>query len=70
MLHSLVLTLAWILGNCGLSYAYNSCRGNKQTLVIPDDYDKDVPDSFQTENITQVGINYRIQRLRGVNEER
>ena len=74
-----LLTVSWILGNCGLSFAshdshdhmvYDSCRGNKQSIVIPEDYDKDMPDTFLAENITQVQFDYRIQRLRGVNEER
>ena len=70
MLLSLLLNFTWILGNCGLSFAYDSCRGNKQTLEIPEDYDKDVPESLQTEYPTEVQFDYRIQRLRGVNEER
>ena len=70
MLLSLVLQVTWILGILELAIAYDSCKGNKQTLVIPDKYDKDVPDSFQTEYTTQVHFDYRIQRLRGVNEDR
>ena len=70
MFYPLVLYLIWILGHWGLSHAYDSCRGDKQILVIPEGYDKDVPDSFQTENITCVHFDYTIQRLRGVNEER
>ena len=70
MLLSLVLQVTWILGLLELAIAYDSCKGNKQTLVIPDEYDKDVPDSFQTEYITQVRFDYIIQRLRGVNEDR
>ena len=65
-----MLNFTLILGHLGLSIAYDSCKGNKQKLVIPKGYDKDVPDSFQTEDITLVEFDYRIQRLRGVNEER
>ena len=70
MLLSLVLHVTWILVHFEYAIAYDSCKGNKQTLVIPDEYDKDVPDSFLTEYITQVAFDYRIQHLRGVNEDR
>ena len=70
MFYPLVLYLTWILGHWGLSIAHDSCRGNKQILVIPQGYDKDVPDSFQTENITDVEFDFTINRLRDVDEER
>ena len=65
-----MLNFTLILGHLGLSIAYDFCKGNKQKLVIPEGYDKDVPDSFHTDHITQVQFDYRIQRLRGVNEDR
>ena len=32
----------------GQSRAYNQCSGNKQNVVVPQSYDKDVPDASQT----------------------
>ena len=70
MLIFLVIAFTWILGHWGLSTAYDACRGDKQTLALPMDYDKDVPDSIKTNNITEVLIEFTIQRLRGVDEGR
>ena len=67
MLPYLLLIFLWVLGHCGESFAY--CKSDKQTLLIPDDYDKNVPDASQTGNITIVWFDYKIQRLKDVKEK-
>ena len=54
----------------GQSRAYNQCSGNKQNVVVPQSYDRDVPDASQTGNATEVGVAYGIKHLRKVSEER
>ena len=71
MLFYLTLIFPWTLDNTfAFDYEYNQCKGDQQTLVIPHDYDKNVPDASLTENITIVWFDYKIQRLKGINEER
>ena len=50
--------------------SYNQCNGNKQNLSISKGYDKDVPDTFETGNATEVRIKYGIKQLRKVIEKR
>ena len=66
--YTTVITCAFL--SCELSFAYDSCKGNKQTVVIPDNYDKDVPDSYQTGNTTYVRLGIYISRLKNINEDR
>ena len=56
--------------NLGQSSAFNQCRGNKQNIMVPQSYDKDVPDASQTGNATEVHLAYGIKHLRKVSEER
>ena len=52
------------------SSGYDQCNGNKQSIVVPKGYDKDVPDAFETGNATGVHVKYGIKHLREVKEER
>ena len=76
MCHLHLLYITWVIGHLGLSISedtfhesYDSCKGNRQTLVIPRGYDKDVPDSYETDIATLVEFGIYIVHLRGVNEK-
>ena len=71
MLLYVTLNFLWVLlGHCEESFAYDSCESDMQTLLIPHDYDKNVPDASQTGCRTRVEFDYRIQNLKAVKEER
>ena len=65
-----MLLFAILLFFWGQSRAYDHCSGNKQNVVVPQSYDKDVPDTFETGNATEVRVAYGIKHLRKVSEER
>ena len=54
----------------GQSRAYDQCRGNKQNVMVPQGYDKDVPDASSTGNATDVHVAYGIKHLRKISEAR
>ena len=61
MLFYLILIFSWTLDNMlAFAFEYNQCKGDQQTLVIPHDYDKNVPDASLTENTTIVWFDYKI----------
>ena len=64
------VSAALLVANSVKSNGYDQCNGNKQNVVIPQGYDKDVPDAIGTGNATEIGIKYGIRQLRMVNEER
>ena len=64
------VSVALLLVNTVKSSGYDQCNGNKQSIVVPKGYDKDVPDAFETGNATGVHVKYGIKQLREVKEER
>ena len=64
------ISAALLVANAVRSSSHDQCNGNKQNLLIPKSYDKDVPDTFETGNATKVRIKYGIKQIRKVREER
>ena len=63
--------LVWfLLTFIGVSVAQDFCPGFRQTVIIPTDYDKNVPDALETGNITSVIIFFYVRQVKGVKEDR
>ena len=61
------LVLGILLGNAKAEMSYEQCPGNRQAVVVPDGYDKGVPDM---DNITKVFFEFEITQLKSVKEDR
>ena len=61
------LVLGILLGNARAEMSYEQCQGNRQNVVVPDGYDKGVPDM---DNITKVFFEFEITQLKSVKEDR
>ena len=59
-----------LLSFIALSKAQTSCPGFRQNVMIPTDYDKNVPDALVTGNITKVIIFFYVRQIKGVKEDR
>ena len=63
--------LFWVLLTfIGLSKTQDFCPGFRQSVVIPTDYDKNVPDALETGNVTKVYIFFIVRQVYGVKEDR
>ena len=47
-----------------------NCPGFRQEVIFPQDYDKNVPDAYYSENVTQVFFNFSIKQIKEVVTER
>ena len=61
------LVLGILLGNARAEMSYEQCQGNRQDVVVPDGYDKGVPD---IRNVTEVHFHFDITQLKSVKEDR
>ena len=58
-----------LLSTLGFNSAEN-CPGFRQEVTFPQDYDKNVPDAYYSENVTQVFFNFSIKQIKEVVTER
>ena len=58
-----------LLNTVGFNSAGN-CPGFRQEVTIPQDYDRNVPDAYYSENVTQVFFNFSIKQIKEVVTER
>lgn len=67
MLYVVTIYVLGILANARAESSYDECPGNSQVVLVPDDYDKWLPD---IDNVTEVELDFQITQLKMVKEDR